>query len=100
MACSIPLVDATYANGTLEVLPGVYEEPYPHQQTAEGKFYLPQEVLPDSPPRTLPCRRCPLFGSISPASYPAQSDDNDPLDPGDVAERSPAVTDEVCSTAR
>ena len=55
MACWIPLVDATHANGTLEVLPGGYEEPYPHQQTVEGKFYIPPEVLPDTPPLTLTC---------------------------------------------
>jgi ectoine hydroxylase-related dioxygenase (phytanoyl-CoA dioxygenase family) len=49
------LVDATEANGTLEVLPGEHEAPYPHQQTADGKFYVPREVLPDTQPRTLPC---------------------------------------------
>jgi len=51
----IPLVDATYANGTLEVLPGEYEKPYPHQQIADGKFSISQEVLPDVPPLTLAC---------------------------------------------
>lgn len=55
MACWIPLVDATEANGTLEALPGVYDEPYPHQQTADGKFYLPEDVLPTTPACTLPC---------------------------------------------
>jgi ectoine hydroxylase-related dioxygenase (phytanoyl-CoA dioxygenase family) len=55
LACWIPLVDATYANGTLEVLPGAYEAPYLHQQSADGKFAIAPEVLPDVPPLTLAC---------------------------------------------
>jgi hypothetical protein len=55
IACWIPLVDATQANGTLEVIPGVYEAPSPHQQTEDGKLYIPQDVLPDAPPIALPC---------------------------------------------
>jgi len=101
MACWMPLVDATDVNGTLEVLPGVYEEPYPHQQTVEGSFICRRRCS-----QTRHRARSPAlpamssFGSVSAASYPAQSDDNDPLEPGDVAERSPAVTEEVRAAQR
>lgn len=55
VACWIPLVDATIANGTLEVIPGVYEAPYPHQQTEDGKIFIAPDLLPDTPRATLPC---------------------------------------------
>jgi hypothetical protein len=55
VACWIPLVDATLANGTLEVIPGVYEAPYPHQQTEDGKVFIAPNLLPNTPRTTLPC---------------------------------------------
>lgn len=55
LACWIPLVDATQENGTLEVIPGAYEAPYPHQQTADGQIFIAPEQLPDTPRQTLPC---------------------------------------------
>ena len=55
LACWIPLVDATVANGTLEVLPGQYDEPYHHEQTEDGKFYIDEATLPATSPLTLPC---------------------------------------------
>ena len=55
MACWIPLVDATEANGTLEALPGAYDQPCHHEHTADGKFYIPDECLPQTPAVTLPC---------------------------------------------
>ena len=38
LACWIPLVDATYANGTLEVLPGVYESLTPTSRLPRASF--------------------------------------------------------------
>jgi hypothetical protein len=55
LACWIPLVDATVANGTLEVIPGMYDTPYQHQQTEDGKIFIAPNLLPDAPRVTLPC---------------------------------------------
>ena len=55
LACWIPLVDATMANGTLEVIPGVYEAPYPHQQTEDGKVFIESDLLPNTPRTMLSC---------------------------------------------
>jgi hypothetical protein len=55
LACWIPLVDATVDNGTLEVIPGIYDAPYPHQQTEDGKIFIDPDLLPDTPRATLPC---------------------------------------------
>ena len=55
LACWMPLVDATQENGTLEVIPGAYDAPYPHQQTEDGQISIAPERLPDTPRITLPC---------------------------------------------
>jgi hypothetical protein len=54
LACWIPLVDATEENGTLEVIPGAFDAPYPHEQTADGQIFIAPERLPEAPRRPLP----------------------------------------------
>ena len=88
LACWMPLVDATQENGTLEVIPGAYDAPYPHQQTEDGQVVhctgeAPGYTAQDTP---LPCGRCALFGSVFAASHAPQSDDTDTMDPGHVGE--------------
>lgn len=56
LACWIPLVDANEANGTLEVIPGHYDEPYPHRAGARGFFHIPDEALADKSREVLPAR--------------------------------------------
>ncbi len=52
----IPLVDANEDNGCMQVMPGAFRSGHlPHQ--AEGGTTLRPDVLPDVPPRTLPCPR-------------------------------------------
>ena len=56
LACWIPLVDATEANGTLEVIPGHHPEPYAHQSGTRGFFHIPEEILAEQPREILPAR--------------------------------------------
>lgn len=55
VACWIPLVDATVANGTVEAIPGPWDAPIPHRQSEGGGFYVPEELLAGMAPVALPC---------------------------------------------
>jgi hypothetical protein len=54
VACWIPLSDVDEHAGALEVLPGVWNEPYPHQAREDGHFGIPDEALPAGEPRVVP----------------------------------------------
>ena len=56
VACWIPLSDVDEHSGALEVLPGAWEAPLPHEARDDGHFGIPEGVLPRGKPRVVPMR--------------------------------------------
>jgi hypothetical protein len=56
VACWIPLSDVDEHSGALEVLPGAWDTPYPHEARDDGHFGIPEETLPPGEPRVVPMR--------------------------------------------
>lgn len=56
VACWIPLSDVDENSGALEVLPGAWEAPCPHEAGEDGRFGIPVEALPAAEPRVVPMR--------------------------------------------
>jgi Phytanoyl-CoA dioxygenase (PhyH) len=56
IACWIPLSDVDEDSGALEVLPGAWDIPLPHEAGDEGHFRIPDEALPAVVPRIVPMR--------------------------------------------
>ena len=56
VACWIPLSDVDEHSGALEVLPGAWEGPCPHDAGDDGHFGIPEDALPDVAPRVVPMR--------------------------------------------
>lgn len=56
VACWIPLSDVDEHSGALEVLPGAWDAPCPHEAGDGGHFGIPDEALPDVEPRVVPMR--------------------------------------------
>src|SRR5687767_3968912 len=56
VACWIPLSDVDEHNGALEVIPGAWEAPCPHQAGDDGHFGIPEASLPDGERRVVPVR--------------------------------------------
>ena len=54
VACWIPLSDVDEHTGALEVLPGGWTEPYPHEVRDDGHFGIPDHVLPSGERRVVP----------------------------------------------
>jgi len=46
LACWVPLVDVDAQRGALELIPGRYEAPFPHEGGEGGFFHIPEERLP------------------------------------------------------
>jgi ectoine hydroxylase-related dioxygenase (phytanoyl-CoA dioxygenase family) len=55
-ACWIPLSDVDEHSGALEVLPGAWDAPCPHEAVDDGHFAIPEEALPGVEPRVVPMR--------------------------------------------
>lgn len=56
VACWIPLSDVDEDSGAIEVIPGAWEGPLPHEAARDGRFHIPDQHLPDAPRRVLPAR--------------------------------------------
>lgn len=56
VACWIPLSDVDEHSGALEVLPGAWHAPCPHEAGDDGHFGIPAEALPGVEPRVVPMR--------------------------------------------
>lgn len=56
VACWIPLSDVDEHSGALEVLPGSWDAPCPHEVGDDGHFGIPDEALPGIEPHVVPMR--------------------------------------------
>ena len=56
VACWIPLSDVDEHNGALEVIPGAWDAPCPHEAVGDGHFGITEEALPAGERRVLPMR--------------------------------------------
>lgn len=56
VACWIPLSDVDEHTGALEVLPGAWEAPCPHEMDDDGHFGIPESALPTGEPHVVPMR--------------------------------------------
>jgi hypothetical protein len=56
VACWIPLSDVNEHTGALEVLPGAWDAPYPHEAVHDGHFGIPEHALPSGERRVVPMR--------------------------------------------
>src|SRR5687767_14228364 len=56
VACWIPLSDVDEHSGALEVLPGAWSGPCPHEAGDDGHFGIPNDALPGGEPRVVPMR--------------------------------------------
>ena len=56
VACWIPLSDVDESSGALEVLPGAWDGPCPHEADDDGHFGIPEEALTRCQARVVPMR--------------------------------------------